>query len=163
MEHALQPARAAIALGSNLPSRAGDSRATVQAAAADLAATPGIRLLAASSTHETDPVGPAQPRYINAAALLETTLPPRALLAALQDIERRHGRDRTREQRWGPRTLDLDLILYADAVIDEPGLHVPHPRMHERAFVLAPLCEVWPDARHPVLLRTARQLLAALA
>jgi 2-amino-4-hydroxy-6-hydroxymethyldihydropteridine diphosphokinase len=88
-----------------------------------------------------------QPDFVNAAALLDTTLEPRALLDALLGIERAFGRER--RERWGPRTLDLDLLLYADAVIDVPGLHVPHPHLHERAFVLRPLADIAPDAMVP--------------
>ena len=91
-----------------------------------------------------------QPDFVNAAALLETTLAPRALLDALLAIERAHGRERAADgTRWGPRTLDLDLLLHGDLVIDEPGLVVPHPQLHARAFVLVPLAEVAPDAVVP--------------
>ncbi|HEX2839475.1 MAG TPA: 2-amino-4-hydroxy-6-hydroxymethyldihydropteridine diphosphokinase [Phycisphaerales bacterium] len=154
---------AAIAFGSNLPSPAGDSRATVLAAIATVGTFRETRLVAVSSLHETVPVGPAeQGNYINAAAKLDTSLSARALLACMLSVEQRFGRDRSREERWGPRTLDLDLILFGDALIDEPGLRIPHPRMHERAFVLVPLCEVWPDAVHPVLKKTVRALRGAL-
>ena len=133
--------RAAIALGSNLE----DPEAQVRRGFDDIAALPATRLVARSSLHRTVPVGYAgQPDFINACALVETSLAPRALLEALLAIEQRHGRVRT--IRNGPRTLDLDLILYGDRRIDEPGLTVPHPRAREREFVLKPLLEVWPDA-----------------
>jgi 2-amino-4-hydroxy-6-hydroxymethyldihydropteridine diphosphokinase len=147
---------ACIALGSNLGDRAGHIRSALDA----IAATPGIRLLAASRMVETDPVGPVpQGRYLNAAAVVSTSLPCRALLDRLLEIERAMGRDRTAEQRWGPRTLDLDLLLFGDQIIREPGLVVPHPRLHERAFVLIPLAEVSPEFIVPTLGRTVRALL----
>jgi 2-amino-4-hydroxy-6-hydroxymethyldihydropteridine diphosphokinase len=135
------PVRAAVALGSNLD----DPQAHVRRAFDELAALPGTRVLARSSLHRTKPVGYAdQPDFINAVVLVETRLSARELLDALLDIERKHGR--VREIPNGPRTLDLDIVVYGDARIDEPGLVVPHPRAHERAFVLEPLREVWPDA-----------------
>jgi len=100
------------------------------------------------------PQGP----YLNAAALIETSLSPRELLGQLLRIERAAGRDRAKEQRWGPRTLDLDLIFFADRIISEPDLKVPHPLMHERMFVLEPLAEIAPRAVHPVLNRTVIEL-----
>jgi 2-amino-4-hydroxy-6-hydroxymethyldihydropteridine diphosphokinase len=133
--------RAAVALGSNLD----DPQGQVARAFDELAALPATRVLARSSLHRTKPVGYAdQPDFINAVALIETRLSARELLDALLDIEKRHGR--VREIPNGPRTLDLDIVLYGDARIDEPGLVGPHPRAHERAFVLVPLREVWPDA-----------------
>ncbi len=153
-------ARAAIALGSNLVSSKGDSTATVLAAIAQLGRLPGTSVLASSGLHTTLPVGPPQPPYINACVLVATSLGPRELLAHILSIERAFGRDRSREQRWGPRILDLDMIAFEDQVIEEPGLHVPHPRMHERVFVLAPLAEVWPEWVHPVLHTPVRELLA---
>jgi 2-amino-4-hydroxy-6-hydroxymethyldihydropteridine diphosphokinase len=136
--------RAAIALGSNLE----DPEAQVRRALDEIAGLPDTKLMARSSLHRTAPVGYLdQPDFVNACALVETRLAPRALLDELFAIERRHGR--VRAMRDGPRTLDLDIVLYGDRVIAEPGLTVPHPRAHERAFVLAPLLEVWPDAIIP--------------
>ena len=136
--------RAAIALGSNLE----DPEAQVRRALDEIAGLPQTELMARSSLHRTVPVGYLdQPDFVNACALIETQLAPRALLAELLAIERRHGRVRALPD--GPRTLDLDIVLYGDRVIAEPGLTVPHPRAHERAFVLAPLLEVWPDAIIP--------------
>jgi len=139
--------KAAIALGSNVDSTQGDRASHLAFARDRIAHLPGTTLLAASRDYETAPVGhtpgqdPGGP-YLNAAVTIETSLPPRALLDHLLEIERDRGRDREREQRWGPRTLDLDLILYADLVIDEPGLQIPHPRLGERLFVLEPLAEI---------------------
>jgi 2-amino-4-hydroxy-6-hydroxymethyldihydropteridine diphosphokinase len=139
-------ARAFIGLGSNL----GDREATLREALRRLDAVEGIAVVAVSSFRETDPVGKVdQPRFVNAAAKLETSLAPRELLDRLLEAERALGRDRTKEERWGPRTLDLDLLLYEDVTIDEPGLEVPHPRLAERAFVLEPLLELDPDLRLP--------------
>ena len=138
--------RAFVGLGSNL----GEREATLWKALEGLGATEGIEVVAVSSLRETDPVGMVdQPCFVNAAAALETSLRPRELLERLLDVERSLGRDRAVEERWGPRTLDLDLLLYGGESIDEPGLEVPHPRLAERAFVLEPLLELDPDLRLP--------------
>jgi 2-amino-4-hydroxy-6-hydroxymethyldihydropteridine diphosphokinase len=136
-----QPVLAYVGLGSNLQ----QPRLQVSEALAELALLPETHLTARSSLYRTQPLGPAgQPDYINAVAAITTGLSAQTLLEALQALENRHGRVRT-DVRWGPRTLDLDLLLYGDAVIDTPGLQVPHPRMAERAFMLVPLAEIAPD------------------
>ncbi len=155
----MQDVIAAIALGSNL----GDRRDRIASGLRAIAALRGVSLIAASELFETAPVGPvAQEAFLNAAALIRTGLPPRDLLSELLGIEQAHGRDRAAGERWGPRTLDLDLLLYGDLVIDEPGLTIPHPRLHERAFVLDPLVLLAPDLIVPTLGRTIRELHADL-
>lgn len=135
---------ACVALGSNLD----DPRAQVRRGFEALAALPQSRLLARSRLYRTPPWGiTEQPDFINAAARLETSLPPRALLDALRAIETRAGR--VRGVRNGPRILDLDLLLYGDRIVDDPDLVVPHPRLHERAFVLLPLADVAPGLDVP--------------
>ena len=148
--------RVAVALGSNL----GDRRAHLDFAVAKLRTL--LRRVAVSSYRDSVPVGVTgpQPLYLNAAAVGETALEPQQLLDALLRIEALRGRERP--HRNAPRTLDLDLILYGDEVIDAPGLIVPHPRFRERRFVLEPLAEVSPDLRDPVSGKTVRELLAAL-
>lgn len=137
---------AAVALGANL----GDAAASVRAALEALHRLPDTTLLRASRLYRSAAWGvTAQPDFINAAALLETALAPRDLLQALLRLERRFGRTRRPGERWGPRTLDLDLLLYGEQVVDEPGLRVPHPHLHERAFALLPLLEAWPGAVIP--------------
>jgi 2-amino-4-hydroxy-6-hydroxymethyldihydropteridine diphosphokinase len=138
-----------IALGSNL----GDRQAHLRRALGAVALLPGVELVTVSRFIETEPVGPQdQGLFLNAAAKLETSLEPGVLLSALLDIERRLGRPAREDRRhWGPREIDLDLLLYGDRVLDQPGLTVPHPHLHERAFVLEPLCEVASDVTHPVL------------
>jgi 2-amino-4-hydroxy-6-hydroxymethyldihydropteridine diphosphokinase len=129
-----------VALGANLE----DPERQVRSALNDLARLPETALIASSALYRTAPLGPpGQPDYINAVACLTTRLPPRALLEALQGIELAHGRQRD-GTRWGPRPLDLDILLYGDERIDEPGLRIPHPEMARRVFVLVPLADVAP-------------------
>jgi 2-amino-4-hydroxy-6-hydroxymethyldihydropteridine diphosphokinase len=140
--------RACVGLGANL----GDATASVQGALQALDALPGTRVLKASRLYRTPAWGKTdQPAFVNAAALLDTELDARALLDAMLAIERDFGRDRAGDgsYRWGARTLDLDLLLYGQARIDEPGLRVPHPHLHERAFALVPLVEIAPDIEIP--------------
>jgi 2-amino-4-hydroxy-6-hydroxymethyldihydropteridine diphosphokinase len=155
-----EPHRAYVALGSNL----GDRAARLARARDALAAAPDVRVVGASRIWETEPVGPpGQGPYLNAVLALETRLSARALLERLLAIERAVGRDRAREsERWGPRVLDLDLLLYDDVRLREPGLVVPHPRLQERAFVMEPLAELAPDLVHPVLGGTLAAHRAAL-
>jgi 2-amino-4-hydroxy-6-hydroxymethyldihydropteridine diphosphokinase len=127
--------RAYVGVGANL----GDRERTIRAA---IAALPGVA--AVSSLRETEPVGVAdQPRFLNGAVALDTAMTARELLDCLLAIERALGRER--RERWGPRTIDLDLLLYGEEALDEPGLTVPHPRLHERRFALAPLAELDPE------------------
>jgi len=141
------PVRAYVGLGGNV----GGAEETLRAAIRAFDALPSTRLVRASRLYRTPAWGRVeQPDFVNAVAAIDTTLAPRALLDALLGIERAHGRERNADaERWGPRTLDLDLLLYGDAEVDEPGLHVPHPHLHERAFVLVPLCEIAPEAVIP--------------
>ena len=146
------PVPVAIALGSNL----GDSVATVTAATDAINAIPGITVTARSPLYKTAPIGPPQPDYINACLTAQTTLPPRVLLQTLLDIEHQFGR--VRQERWGARSLDLDLLLYSDRTLNLPGLTVPHPRLHHRAFVLIPLTDVASDWVHPQLCQSIEQI-----
>jgi 2-amino-4-hydroxy-6-hydroxymethyldihydropteridine diphosphokinase len=139
-------AAAYVALGSNL----GDREATLRAAVDALAATEGVEVVAISRLIDTAPVGNIdQPRFLNGVVAVETELPARDLLDALLSIEQQFGRVREGVPPQGPRTLDLDLLVYGDAEIDEPGLRVPHPRLHERSFVLEPLADLAPALEVP--------------
>jgi 2-amino-4-hydroxy-6-hydroxymethyldihydropteridine diphosphokinase len=131
--------QAFIGLGSNLGDRHSNLRAAVDA----LRETGGVSVIATSSIYETDPVGPPQPDFLNAVVEISTTLAPRELLGVLKDVEARIGRVPT--ERWGPREIDLDLLLYGEEALEEPGLVVPHPEMYARAFVLVPLTELHPE------------------
>lgn len=148
--------RSAIALGGNL----GDSRRVLSEAVLAIDATEGIKVLARSHLYKTAPIGPPQPDYLNACIVIETLLSARSLLHQLLRIENQFGR--VRHERWGARSLDLDLLLFADQIIDLPGLTVPHPRLHERAFVLVPLMDVAPyivpEWSHPIFGKTIAQL-----
>lgn len=133
-----------LGLGSNL----GDRLGNLQRAVDLLAASPGVRVVRSSRVYETEPVGgPVQPEYLNAVVEVDADLGPRELLEACLTVEETLGRIRT--ERWGPRTIDVDLLTYGDETIDEPDLFVPHPRMHERGFVLAPLIELTADPPLP--------------
>lgn len=145
--------RAAIALGSNL----GESLSTLENAIQTLAETNNITLISHSSWYSTKPVGPPQPDYLNGCALLKVELNPEKLLETLLLVEQKFGR--VRKEHWGARTLDLDLILYEDLILDTPNLQIPHPRMRERAFVLVPLAEIAPNWIEPVSQKKIIELL----
>ena len=147
-----------IALGANIGDREGNLRAAVR----ELGATRNSRVIRVSSFFENPAVGgpPDSPPFLNAVAEIETALPPRELLDRLLEIEKLLGR--VRRDKWEPRLIDLDLLLYGDAVLDTPTLKIPHPLMQRRHFVLQPLVEIAPDAMHPTLRQTVRQLLLKL-
>ena len=147
--------RAYVGLGANI----GPRETTLVRAVDRLRATDGIEVLAVSQLRETEPVGVVdQPPFLNGAVELETALAPRELLDVLLEIERALGR--VRHERWGPRTVDLDLLVYGDEIVDEPGLSVPHPRLHERRFALEPLSELAPELDVPGLGRVSDALSA---
>lgn len=149
-------ARCAIALGSNL----GDSRTILENALSAIAHTPGITLQSQSSWYQTAAVGPPQPDYLNGCAILEVERSPQELLETLLQIEVKFGR--VRRERWGPRTLDLDIILFDDLVLDLPNLHLPHPQMSVRAFVLVPLAEIAPAWIEPISGKAIAELVKAV-
>jgi 2-amino-4-hydroxy-6-hydroxymethyldihydropteridine diphosphokinase len=143
-----------LGLGSNL----GDRLDNLRRAAELLGATPGVRVMRSSRVYETDPVGgPPQPDFLNAVVEVDTDLSALELLAACLAVEQQMGRDRDRQVRWGPRTIDVDILTYGREEVrsDAPGLEVPHPRMHERGFVLIPLLELDPDPPLPGSRRVA--------
>lgn len=151
-------ARIFIGVGSN----EGDRLSLISQAIRHLGGAQGIRVLQMATIAETEPVGgPPQGPYLNTVVEIDTTLAPQALLRVLQDIERRLGR-RPSSQRWGPRPIDLDILLYDDQVIEDPALQIPHPRLHERRFVLEPLAQLAPASIHPVLQRSVAELLEQL-
>lgn len=149
--------RAAIALGSNL----GHSSQILANAITVIDQSPGIQVTLRSHFYKTAPVGPPQPDYINACIAVETCLSARELLKRLLLIEHQFGR--VRKERWGARSLDLDLIFYGDRIITAPNLSVPHPRLHERAFVLIPLMDIAPEWQHPALKKTVQQMIETLS
>jgi 2-amino-4-hydroxy-6-hydroxymethyldihydropteridine diphosphokinase len=148
-------------LGSNL----GDRLANLQRAVDLLNEPPGLSVIRSSRVYETDPVGPPQPDYLNAVVEVRTSLPARALLQACLAVEGEMGR--VRGERWGPRVIDVDVLTYSQEAIDEPDLQVPHPRMHERGFVLVPLLELdgdppLPGGRHASALRLGPEVLGGV-
>ncbi len=148
-----------LGVGSNL----GDREATILGAIERLRAADGVEVVRVSRLRETEPVGVLeQPKFLNGVILVRTVLAARALLDVCLRIEGDFGRMRSTEQPGGPRTLDLDLLLHGRAIMDEPQLHVPHPRLHERLFVLEPLAELGPHVEHPVFHATIGQLLEQL-
>lgn len=147
-----------IAMGSNL----GDRLSNIEGGIGEIELLLGTRMVQCSSMIETDPVGPSgQGAYLNGVVQISTSLTPNALLKELLKIETDFGRDRANEVRWGARTLDLDILVFGDQLVDQPGLTIPHPRLHIRSFVLIPLCEIAPDLKIPGHKKTPREMLEA--
>ena len=144
--------KTAIALGSNL----GDSLTILKSSLTVINSVPGVNLVVVSSWYRTQPIGPPQPDYLNGCAILNVQQTPEELLALLQAVELQFGR--VRNEKWGARTLDLDIILYEDLIINTPNLTIPHPRMYERAFVLVPLTEIAADWQEPKTKKAIAQL-----
>ncbi|MDF1809887.1 MAG: 2-amino-4-hydroxy-6-hydroxymethyldihydropteridine diphosphokinase [Phycisphaerales bacterium] len=148
-----------IAFGSNL----GDRLGNIQGGLAALNDSPSIVLVSVSTIIETLPIGPgSQSNYLNGVAKIKTELNPNELLELALQVESKFGRDRAKEERWGARTLDLDIIVFGEEIIEQPGLSIPHPRVHERSFVLIPLAEIAPDLKLPGHKKTPQELLEAL-
>ncbi|MBS2031683.1 MAG: 2-amino-4-hydroxy-6-hydroxymethyldihydropteridine diphosphokinase [Deltaproteobacteria bacterium] len=145
-----------LGLGTNL----GDREANLARTAAALAEIEGLELERCSAVYDSAPIGPEQPRYLNAVIEARCALPPTKLLGKLQALEKQLGRQPG--PRWSPRTIDVDILLWGGTVVAEPLLQVPHLALHQRGFALAPLCELAPSARHPVLNQTIQELLALL-
>ncbi len=145
-----------VGLGANL----GDPERTLAGAVEELARLDGVTVLHRSSLYAAAPIGPAQPEFRNAVVSLATGRSPESLLAALLDVERAHGR--IRAERWGPRLLDLDILLWGDMVVETPGLRIPHSELHRRRFALEPLAELDPEAQHPVLQKSIAELLVGV-
>ncbi|UCD57590.1 MAG: 2-amino-4-hydroxy-6-hydroxymethyldihydropteridine diphosphokinase [Candidatus Hydrogenedentota bacterium] len=146
-----------LGLGSNL----GDREANINRALAELVRSGRTRVIRVSSIYETKPVGiEKQPDFLNAAAEIETEMAPKELLANIREVERRTGREK--RFKWGPRIIDIDILLYGNECLTEENLEIPHPEMHRRAFVLTPLAEIAPLVQHPRLGLTARQMSADL-
>ena len=146
-----------LGLGANL----GDREAGINKALVELIRTGACRLIRISSLYATEPVGiKEQPEFLNAVAEIETDMPPLELLQAIRSVERKTGREKT--FKWGPRVIDIDILLYGDTCLTEESLEIPHPEMHKRAFVLTPLAEIAPQAMHPKLGLTAREMSAEI-
>jgi 2-amino-4-hydroxy-6-hydroxymethyldihydropteridine diphosphokinase len=146
-----------VGLGANL----GDRERTLHAAVEALGRIDAVAVQRVSSLYESAPVGPPQPRFLNAVVELECGLPPKRLLGILKQIERDLGRNEG-GQKWGPRAIDLDILVWEDRVVADPNLQIPHLELHKRRFALEPLCELCPELRHPLMGKTLAQLLSHL-